>query len=214
ARPNTPACCTSTMYTVLPSPSPAVQVRVPPSTTSNAFSPRRVTRWLRFMLIWGGPCSLKTCGALGDSNETSLTEIFSTLNCGPAGRCAGAAPPLGACSVILGLLRYRKMVKGRLSHFASPAAAGERQVGLQPAADAALEHVHALEAGLLQPLGGVAGGEPGLAHQHHRQRPGRGQFLVLRVELAHLHVLRARDVALVEVGDRAQVHHQRVLTID
>src|SRR3546814_18153170 len=52
-------------------------------------------------------------------------------------------------------------------------APGQRQVGLLPAADAAIEHVHLLETGLLQALGGGTRGLPGLAHQHQRSEERR-----------------------------------------
>jgi len=70
ARPNTPACFTSARYSGLSS---AVQVRVMPSTTSNAASFRRVTCWLRFICSCGCVSWLKTAGAFGTSKETSLT---------------------------------------------------------------------------------------------------------------------------------------------
>ena len=43
---------------------------------------------------------------------------------------------------------------------------------------------------------------------------GLGQILVLRPELAHHHVLGADDMALLEVVDRADIHHQRALAVD
>ncbi|MNE96982.1 hypothetical protein D3C80_1952670 [compost metagenome] len=69
ARPNTPACFTSATYMVL---SPALQVKVMPSTTSKALSLRRWTLWLRFICSCGWACSLNTAGAPGTSKETSL----------------------------------------------------------------------------------------------------------------------------------------------
>src|SRR5690606_20150963 len=184
-----------------------------PSTTSNAVSARRCTFWLRFICSCGWTCSLNTCGAPGDSKDTSFTYTFSTVNTGEFGAAAlpaaGAAPPLLASCSDIGCCSSAESRKKR--DYRTPAGSGpafrERQPGLLPGADAAVEHEHALEAGPGEALGGATGGLAGLAHQHHGQALRRCQLLRLGVELAHLHVLRAGDVALLEVADRAQVHH-------
>src|SRR5688500_7009052 len=177
-----------------------LQVRVMPSTTSKTSSLRRCTRWLRFICSSGWPGSMNTCGAFGASKETSLTQIFSSEKVAAAG--AGAAP-LRVSSDISGTpdqKRKRESIApilwaapalgkgGKHKTGSSPlrwaggsrpvlrAAFHQRQVGLLPGGDAAIEPVDLFEAGFLQSRGGRGRGLAGAADRHHRQRLGGGQL--------------------------------------
>ena len=69
--------------------SSTVQVRVMPSTTSNALSLRRWTRWLRFICSCGWACSLNTCGRLGRLERHVLDVDLLDAELRAGGLCGG-----------------------------------------------------------------------------------------------------------------------------
>ena len=120
-------------------------------------------------------------------------------------RCWGARRPIKPGG------RTRGASKSR----SSGAALHQRQVGLLPGADAAVEPVHLLEAGLLQALGGVAP-TPGRCGT---PRPPAAAFALASSLFSGSNwlgctVLAAGDMALLEVVAGRQVDDQRVLAVD
>lgn len=88
------------------------------------------------------------------------------------------------------------------------------QLRFAPGTQATIQDVDGAESGLLESLGRARGCLAVLAVHGNRQRLGLGQILALRVELAHAHVPRARDVALIVVLDAGDIDQQGVVAID
>ncbi len=104
--------------------------------------------------------------------------------------------------------------RGSRRKSARAAALCHGQLRLAPGAQATVQGVDGTESGLLESLGRARGCLPVFAVDGNRQRLGFGQILALRIELAHAHVPRARDMALVVVLDAGNIDQQRIVAID